>query len=552
MGKKKIMLILIIIIALSIISLYGTFAMINNQATNNEDIDYAFVIGQNTNQEIIISPKMTKTFDITIENPYEGTLKYAIVYTTKNNTDIEIGVLNTSENPAQGTIESLTTKKISLIVNNTTDSTETMNISVVIGYINGGYLILQENQTLITKTIDIGSILNTNLDESGANAPNLTEGMIPIYYELEDKSWHKADSSNTNENYQWYDYNNKMWANVALVTQESLKEYQDLSVGEIINQEDVLAYLVWIPRFKYQVWDIENTLDETKYYYAALKDGINITFETSTNTTGNITCDNTNCTGENGQEYTHPAFNFGGKELTGFWIGKFETTGSKDTPTILPNYNALTFLNIKEEHETARLLTTTQTYNLNETGLDSHVIKSLEWSAVSYLTNSTYGICNGARNGCRNIYKNNSLYFNTGSSSAGLAENSNFGSYSYLGEKLDAYGLPTEETTKQLASTTGNVYGVYDMVGGAYETVMMTTKSENSYLKEIDTKYYTVLKEKSLLGEISYGNNEEKTTDEEIWYANGGTSQDENPTIFSFQPYNGESQSDVSFRIVIT
>ena len=45
-------------------------------------------------------------------------------------------------------------------------------------------------------------------------------------------------------------------------TKESLKDYQKLEVGDIINEEDVLAYLVWIPRFKYQVWDITSTNDE--------------------------------------------------------------------------------------------------------------------------------------------------------------------------------------------------------------------------------------------------------------------------------------------------
>lgn len=45
------------------------------------------------------------------------------------------------------------------------------------------------------------------------------------------------------------------------------------------------------------------------------------------------------------------------------------------------------------------------------------------------------------------------------------------------------------------ASTTGNVYGVYDMAGGAWEyvaAVLSTKKSSGSYYNftNIDTKYY--------------------------------------------------------------
>lgn len=554
MSKNKIMIIIIIFISVIIISLYGTFAMITNQVNETKNVDFAFIIGKNTNQEIIISSNTTKTFDITLDNPYEGPLNYGLTYSVNENYDINIGVLNTSQNTYQDIIEAKESKIISLMINNPTEDDITVNISVVTGYINGGELIIENDQQLISKTVNINDILNTNLDESGANIPDITNGMIPIYFSEEDNLWRKADQSNTNTNYEWYDYNEKKWANVALVTQESLEYNQKLKVGEIINQEDVLAYLVWIPRFKYQVWDIEMSNDESKYYYNAIKDGISIVFESSTSTTGEIICQEDNiCTGENGQYYTHPAFYFGNKELTGFWIGKFETTGTKDNPTILPNYISLTFLNITEEIATSKLLTETENYNLKESGLDSHVIKDLEWSAVSYLTNSIYGTCNGAKNGCRNIYKNNSLYFNTGTSAGNNIETSNFGSYSYLGEQLDELGSPTEiiDATK-IGSTTGNVYGVYDMFGGAYETVMLTNNKESEYLKEIDLKYYNLTIEKPLLGESFYELPIEVLIDEEIWYTRGGSSEEENASINSTKTYNGDSQEDVSFRIILS
>jgi len=554
MTKNKIMILIAIFVSIIIVSLYGTFAMITNQTISPEDVDFAFIIGKTTHQKIIISSNTTKTFDITLENPYEGALNYGLTYSVENNYEINIGVLNTSENLAQDTILEKETKIISLMINNPTENDVTINLSLVIGYLNGGELIIDNNQLLITKTMDINDILNTNLDESGANIPNITETMIPIYYSQEDRTWHKADQSNTNVNYQWYDYNEKKWANVALVTKESLEYNRKLKVGEIIKPEDILAYFVWIPRFKYQVWDIEMSNDASKYYYNAEKDGINIIFENSINSTGEIKCsEDDSCTGENGKYYTHPAFKFGDKELTGFWIGKFETTGTKDNPTILPNYNALTFLNITEEIQSAKLLTETEDYNLKNSKLDSHIIKDLEWSAVSYLTNSIYGICNGAKNGCRDIYKNNSLYFNTGTSAGENKESSDFGSYNYLGEELDETGTPTEiMDTSKISSTTGNINGVYDMSGGAYETVMLTNSKESEYLKELDSKYYNIATEKTTLGQVFYELPIEALIGEEIWYTRGGSTEEENSNINNDKTYDGTSQDNISFRIILT
>lgn len=554
MTKNKIAILIVIFISIIIVSLYGTFAILTDQMNESEKFDYAFTIGKHTNQKIIIPSKKTKTFDVTLTNPYDGALKYGLTYDIKNNYDVNIGILNTSENSAQDIINSKETKVISIIINNPTENDVTINLALITGYINGGELIIEKGQQIITQEIDINNIIDTNLDESGANKPNITEGMIPIYYNEEDRMWHKADQSNTNAKYQWYDYNNKKWANVVLVTPSTLNKYKKLKVGDIIEQEDILAYLVWIPKFKYQVWDIEQTNDKNKYYYNGLEDGINIIFELANNNTGEIICNKDNiCTGENGQYYTHPAFHFDDKDLTGFWIGKFETTGTKNEPTILPNYSSLTLQNITEQYQISKLLTNTELYNLKNSNLDSHVIKDLEWSAVSYLTNSIYGMCTGAKNGCRELYTNNSLYYNTGTSSGNKNEPTNSGTYSYLGEMLDEYGIATETIdTTIISSTTGNVYGVYDMAGGAYESIMLTTNAKNEYLKDIDSKYYNIATEKPLLGELHYEFTIDSLTNEETWVVRGGTSIEKKPQINNFKTYNGDSADNISFRIILT
>ena len=75
--------------------------------------------------------------------------------------------------------------------------------------------------------------------------------------------------------------------------------------------------------------------------------------------------------------------------------------------------------------------------------IGSHMIKNSEWGAVAYLSHSKYGI-NGAK-----VDRNTSGSFITGESST----------------------IETIYTANKNQSTTGNCYGIYDMSGGASESV---------------------------------------------------------------------------------
>ncbi|MDD2435623.1 MAG: hypothetical protein PHO63_05155, partial [Bacilli bacterium] len=115
-------------------------------------------------------------------------------------------------------------------------------------------------------------------------------------------------------------------------------------------------------------------------------------------------------------------------------------------------------------------------------------MKNTEWGAVAYLSHSTYRTNS-------EIYKNNSSSFYTGRSGGnvggsqakvGSNEYINTGFYTYDGKCATtttmATGIASEcvatgntLTNKALAykaSTTGNIYGVYDMSGGRRENMM--------------------------------------------------------------------------------
>ena len=79
--------------------------------------------------------------------------------------------------------------------------------------------------------------------------PVLVESMIPVIHD--NGSWKKADL-----NSKWYNYSNRLWANAVLVREwrsddpdsKSRYQYLEAPYGTEINESDILAYFVWIPR----------------------------------------------------------------------------------------------------------------------------------------------------------------------------------------------------------------------------------------------------------------------------------------------------------------
>ena len=354
----------------------------------------------------------------------------------------------------------------------------------------------QIGKTFNAKITTEGQAIYTevNLDKSGANTPDLVDGLIPVVYY--NNKWVKADESNSSSTYQWYDYDNKKWANAVLVTSTNRSTYQNASAGTSITESDILAYYVWIPRYKYKVWNINKVIG-TDSYNARTK-GIDIVFEKSRESTGTINCTysyaapsssanspNETCTGSNGDYYTHPAFTFGSDNIRGLWMGKFEISSSNSSASngggktssltlkILPNvtswrYNTISNFNTVVQN----MQVSSNIYGLSTSraNTDSHMITNMEWGAVAYLTNSKYGRCtNGS---CTEVTTNNCTSYTTGIGADSVSEGGSSSTCTpatnkYNGEK----GV--------LASTTENITGVYDMNGGANEYVMGNISSAN-------------------------------------------------------------------------
>ena len=420
---------------------------------------------------------------------------------------------------------------------------------------------------------------------------DIDDNMIPIYYAGNNTDgsaiWKVANISNPGE---WYNYTEKQWANAVTVQSDKLITYQN-KPGTTINNDDVLGYWVYIPRYAYEV-QRPNAIDRvvtdeyplpdntnstgsnsSPYNTHSIRNEFSIHFETATDTkktpaetcnTLNITSpdqmwangtpteeagpDNTNILAKdyrtgcaapgntNGQNSTtisrlytdanttannttwatHPAFTFGSTELNGLWIGKFETTGAVTSPTIKPNQHANVDEDIGEFYTMARSIGV-GTYDPANNGgnaipgiaqnshnlstATSHMLKNSEWGAITYLASSRYGASTNNVS-INSAWPSKSADADTSSPSSSYAygitgcgpNNINRSTTTYrsvttsTGETVDLPALSSSHIEDplacgdvdhsyvgnigQLASTTNNVYGIYDMSGGAYEYVM--------------------------------------------------------------------------------
>ena len=352
------------------------------------------------------------------------------------------------------------------------------------------------------------------------NKPALDNTMVPVYYDNTASVWKVCSDTDTNN---WYNYeaedvskagtsagdtHKNRWANVMLTdliqvekdgttyTTEQIKALlteNNLSqiVGATVTTEG--SMLVWIPRYAYKITyystsaktadEIEGYSDSRGFVYTDGTYPKNMQPPTtSINVNGTI--------GNTTYEYyrPHPAFEKDvsqggwGKKITGIWIGKFEVTGSKDSVTTISTSNTSAL-----RSQRIGILWNSLKNNFSARTTESHMMKNSEWGACIYLAESKFG---------RN--------------EVAITKNSNTSYYTGDGDY--------KNSEKQKQSTTGNAYGVYDTVGGAYEYVasyipndqssygnQFTSIDETKNNKTESTPYSTVYKYDST--EDNYTNN---------------------------------------------
>ena len=396
---------------------------------------------------------------------------------------------------------------------------------------------------------ELNRYTNSNSRWDGkVNKPELMTGMSAIKFTDPTDSTEGTTVDTTSDDKEWYNYEDKKWANV--------------------KTEDGSMW-VWIPRYAYRIhkengvetqkFDIVFLLGLTDNYYD--ENGKLQTAQRQTSENQTIVT--------NGDTYTvHPAFtnessiNYanGGwdKELAGIWVAKFEAGyasgnnsatvkassvnysqdtswvakieagtssdstqparnwldgkyGSTTTAIKYPTFQGLTYsmnyINHNDAYRISKVLTESgNIYGLNSSSTDSHLMKNSEWGAVSYLSQSKYGL-DGTNIVINSVYLNNttkSVYAVTGCASSTADASAVSTTIEALNNRTQSGVYVWKQKNGIGASSTGTIYGIYDMSGGTWEkTASMVNNGDSSLttygsqiMKELNnggsTKYITV------------------------------------------------------------
>jgi len=345
----------------------------------------------------------------------------------------------------------------------------------------------------VTTAVTNGTMANGTFDAiAGVNSPDISKlptATTSCVVWSEDAANEEVLSSTVLAN--WYDYENGKWANIKTTSTDKSLE----------------AYWVWVPRFAYRLPESTTATE------------IEVTFINGTGTTGAngetcyystdtaITTGGTglyaNATdlakGLNGNEkawIVHPAFTFGDKQLAGIWVGKFEPYNNNNKVEIKPSVPSWDNISMQEAFSVSRAMQNdggVLGISTIITGVDSHMMKNTEWGLVAILSQSEYG-----------IYNPKSM---TGLESNGgdgtLRVWNNVASNRYTGHVAkdlngaDSKTMDVNQTNPYnigngpKGSTTGTIYGIYDMAGGRFEYVAaIIDGSESDKLGTTDENYF--------------------------------------------------------------
>ena len=353
----------------------------------------------------------------------------------------------------------------------------------------------------------------------GVNRPQLATGMTRIMFNdpTDSKSGTVIkDGENGWSQNDWYDYTEsaKKWANV--MTKDG-------------------SMWVWIPRYAYKI-NADKSM-EIKFLVGTS----NKWYNPETKQAEDLPTD----------YKIHPCFQNGSKtgykngewkeEIRGIWVAKFEAglpddSSAPKTSSIADmensyypvfqgqkySYNAI---NVSQSYLLSKALNESNNpYGLTA-NTDSHLIKNSEWGAVAYISYSKYGKTGGTYYENEEVYINNvafdgkinsvrgtEVYAVTGY--AGSAQNSGTNIITDTKLKdtvkgnLESYAWYTKKGIE--ASTTGNIYGVYDMSGGAAEYTAVYIKMENNstsleYLKNFGSSLgFKNAEKKEFMGNTPY------------------------------------------------
>ena len=577
---NKIYIILVALVSLFIIGSYFSFAMftVTKEKSNaisivTGNLTYKLEVDGKESNTLNIPSNSSKEFIIKLSNPNNRKARFNFYYLNNIPSNVEMGYIidcetNTLPSSTGVNLEKVdttgSTNLYKIMVENNSSSEVNITLGVEVG--------LDYNDLELPSN---GHLFNEYINEP--NPPELDDNMIAITYK--GSNWVKADTSNNNND--WYNYDEQKWANAVTVSSSTRSKYKSASTGTVISMNDIETMWVWIPRYSYTI----GSTDGVNYYgkkgcylesepTLELPGEIDIRF-VSTNIKDRGTAKYTTSTGSR-EYYTPNGFTFNNKEQSGIWVAKFETSSSNpsasygggDTtnldPIIKPNITSWRWITLSNAFNVSlKMNDSGNRYGFTST-VDTHVMKNTEWGVVAYLSQSKYGkLGNTNFTGTnKETYQNVSDSRITGCSWGKPSnENIDYGCQYTYDVEINGTG----------ASTTGTIYGVYDMSGGSWEYVMGNYNNlvgDSGFALPPGPQYYNKFTDSNLstacngeecisyaLSETDYWYNDSHgmVTEEKPWLARGGAAGSTDSGIFYFYaPMNKGWASDAgTFRIAI-
>lgn len=330
------------------------------------------------------------------------------------------------------------------------------------------------------QNIDVDAVVDYKKQDGSwngvSNSPKIMTGMIPVYFDDNNNTVELTENSKDEEWKKWFSYDNKKWANA--ITKNS--------------EGQITGYWVWIPRYEYK---ISGTQIDVKFIRTSKKQV------------------------DKNYDHIHPAFEDGSEkgknnhymngewrdEIPGFWVAKFQagyaggnndvtkvqSSTGKDFPVFLGRTYAYNMIKIGDAYELSRNLTDSNNiYGLDSNETDSHMLKNSEWGAVTYLTQSSFGLDGETEISCNNVFiKTVPWIFGI----TGYTQLENKGTNLCYEEPPYEDSIKNESGNKisyawytdigKKGSSNKNITGVYDLSGCEAEMISAYISNGNSVLE---------------------------------------------------------------------
>ncbi|MFR0823516.1 MAG: hypothetical protein ACLSHH_07945 [Clostridia bacterium] len=379
----------------------------------------------------------------------------------------------------------------------------------------------------------LGESFNT---QEGVNRPKLVSGMTPIkFIEPTQSEKGKVDKTNSGDS-SWYDYHSKKWANVQ--TEDGSMWVWIPRYAYKVNDNQTFD-------IKFLIGTTDNYYDENgKIQTAKRCTSSNANVDTSVGyTVQPAFTDETSIGYRNGgwdKELTgiwvakfEAGYASGNNSApvkassvsysqSSVWVRAVEAGtdadsnqtarnwldgiyGSTKTAIKYPTFQPVTYSMNYINHNDAFNIAKAMTENGNIYGLtgsaDSHLMKNSEWGAVAYLSQSKYGL-DGIDIAINNVNLNSggakrtntagksgvdSVYAVTGCTTGSTTAGETVKTMANINETTGNTANNGVYTWDQLngckASSTGNIYGIYDLSGGTYERTAAYVANSHGELK---------------------------------------------------------------------